>query len=200
MNLTKLFLDNLNEAIKKGAAATDPKDKSLICSNIALAIAMTGVVTEESINKLLSAKGTNEDKSESLKASAGKWNKKTSKKKQEEVAPVEEVPPVEEEQEDIEVVPVEESQDTEETPQESEVNNEEIEEEWTESAQEKYKEELERLNQYVEAWTEEYVFETCLYEFSEHQFNGKENVRPCNIEAFIAWLDQLAASFEEEQE
>lgn len=192
MNLTKLFLDNLNEAIKKGAAATDPKDKSLICSNIALAIAMTGVVTEESINKLLSTKGTNEDKSESLKASAGKGNKKTSKKKQEEVAPVEE------EQEDIEVVPVEESQDTEGTPQESEVNNEEIEEEWTESAQEKYKEELERLNQYTEAWTEEYVFETCLYEFSEHQFKGKENVRPCNIGAFIAWLDQLAASFEEE--
>lgn len=173
MNLTKVFLDNLKAANDGMTAMTDPKEKGKLGAQIALAVAATGSVSLDSIEAYLSSLGKN--KEDALKPSASKGSKKkTAEKKKEESAP--------------EPTPAEDVNETGESVEDDA--------EWTEAMCEKYSEELESLNAYFASeeeggWGEEYMCETCIYEFSEHASNDKSFITPLNIQAFLIYLDSL---------
>ena len=188
MDLNKIFYENLETALKTSKAIVDPKDKCMASANIALAIAMTGAVTEESLTKYINSATSGADKSSSLKPGANKAKKSSSKKTEEKPA----------EKAKAEVVP--EDSETEETePVDTENVEETDNDEWPEEIPEEYIDDINELKRYVEGWGEDYVYVDCLYEFSEHQFKGKENVRPSNIKGFVAYLQAWEKQCAEEE-
>lgn len=164
----------------------NPKDKALVCAELAQAIISTGVFLEiGETSKDVNEPEVKEEKKTAKKKTSSKGKsalKKEAAKEEitEEIAP--EAP--NEIKEEVPEMP--------EVPTEPVSNEVEIADEWTEEMIELKGEQLGRLNQYVDAWGEEYVYGDALLAFSEGAFSGGENVRPTNIDGFLAYLDALA--------
>lgn len=186
--LTNSFNKVIKEAYSLVGGITDVKDKAMALAAIAQAIASTGAVeaadiedvdgAKEEVKKDTAKKGASTNaKKDALKPEAGKGKTTPApKEEKEEIAPVEDPTPAEET-----------------TPEETEV---EIEEEWSEAMTELKAAELERLQGYVEAWTDEYVYGDCVAAFFESsEVTGADNIRPTNIDGFLTYLDQLAEQF-----
>lgn len=199
--MIKTFEFLINTGIEAVEGIVDAKEKATVCAELAKAIAMSGVlraseVETEEVTPVEEKKETK--KKSNKKASNKKEALKTENQKEETVTPmpVEEAPevpatPVEEVVPEEPQVPVEE--ETVATP--APTQEVEIVDEWTDEMCTLKAEQLEILNNYVAAWGDEYVYETCLGYFSEGAFTGAENVRPSNIDGFVVYLNQLAEQF-----
>jgi hypothetical protein len=204
--LSQNFYALIKEGYTLAKGITDVKDKAMVIASLAQAIATTGLVEGSGeIDTVDTATEVKETKKETkktetknatgknaLKPEAGKGTK-TAEAKEEKVE--EEIIP-EVTAEVVETAPqveAEEKVETE-TPAETEV---EIEEEWTDAMCELKAASLERLNQYVEAWGEDYVYNTCVPAFFEDaNVVGGDNIRPTNVDGFVTYLDQIADSAE----
>lgn len=196
--ISKMYYQAIQKAMKAAdnIEATEQYKKAMAFAAISQSIATAGLVepkeddeveavaeTKETAKKPETKKATTNTKKDALKPEAGKGAKAADPVKEEVVEEVE-----------AEVVPeAEEGAVQEETAVES--NGEvEIEEEWTDAMCELKAESLERLNAYVAAWTEDYVYNTCVPAFFEDQsIVGGDNIRPTNVDGFVTYLDQIAA-------
>lgn len=187
MNYDKKFEELITEGENTLKCVSDLKDKAMICAALAQAIAIkcSSMPVEESI-KL--DKETAVSGKDSLKNESTKEKKKTSTKKTAAATPAEEES-------------VENTTPVEEQPQETpalEVTPEDANDEWNEENNEKYKEFIDIVQQYRDAWEDEYVLGVALRDFMETSDtitdeNVWEYIRPTNIEAFVAYLDEINA-------
>lgn len=198
ISLTKTFSEALQKGFDATKAIMDPKDKALAYAHLAQAIAMTGLVeggtdttndAEVPVEKETKAKSKKNTNKDSLKADAGKGS--ATKEVVEEVEAEiieenEEEPVVEEIVEEI----------VEETAEEATEEEIEIDDEWTDEMINLKAAQLDLLNQYSDAWTEEYVFNDCVTAWSEGTFSGKDSIRPTNIDGFLTYLEQISESAE----
>lgn len=192
----------INTGVSSVEGIVDPKERAMVCAELAKAIAMSGVLREPEVEE--TAEQAEEKKEAKRKAaSKGKGNSKkealkTENQKEETVTPVKEevavpeTPAVPEEP----VAPAVE-EEVVKTPAVAPTEVE-IVDEWTDEMLTLKAEQLELLNSYVAAWGEEYVYNDCLGYFSEGAFAGAENVRPSNIDGFVVYLNQLAEQFAQE--
>lgn len=192
----------INTGVSSVEGIVDPKERAMVCAELAKAIAMSGVLREPEVEE--TAEQAEEKKEAKRKAaSKGKGNTKkealkTENQKEETVTPVKEevavpeTPAVPEEP----VAPAVE-EEVVETPTVAPTEVE-IVDEWTNEMLTLKAEQLELLNSYVAAWGEEYVYNDCLSYFSEGAFAGADNVRPSNIDGFVVYLNQLAEQFAQE--
>lgn len=197
--MIKTFEFLINTGVQSLEMVADAEKKASICAELAKAIAMSGVLRATDIDDSIApveekpeTAGKQKKNSRSSK-NAKKEALKTENQKEETVTPVEEPAapqePVEAPTQPIEEEPVE-------TPsQPAEV---EIVDEWTEEMQVLKAEQLGMLNNYVEAWGEEYVYNDCLGCFTENTLVGAENVRPSNIDGFVVYLNELAQQFSQQ--
>lgn len=184
-DLTKLYLDALKKGFEAAKMVTEYKDKALVYSDLAKAIGSTGLVEIPSDVKIEATDSKDSKKKgnkNSLKTEASKPAKedKADEKEDNEI-----VEPVNESTEDVQ-----DNQESDETNA-TEQTDEEVTEEWTEENTAAKAEVLERLNQFVEAWGEDYVYGDLVSAWSEGAFTGAENIRPTNIDGFVAYLDSL---------
>lgn len=158
----------------------EPKEKALACAALATAVAKSGLlmpmITLEGQTACLTNVEPEPIKETGKKKAAGKKKVEAKDVLKPEAAKIEAPAPIVEEQI--------------ETPQEPVETDE-----WTDETCTERAEELTMLNQYVEAWGEDYVYVDCLTAFTEGAFSGGENVRPSNIQGFLVYLQQLAEQF-----
>lgn len=204
--MKELFEQLINTGVEN-LEMVEPKDKSMVCAELAKAIAMSGLLSEgivtttEEDTKEPKAEEKTEPKKEKKTSSKSKTAK--SKAEKEALKPeagkgkkVAEEPVAEEPQEPE--VPQEEA--PAETPQEEVVaepgaQNLSDLDEWTEALQVEKREQLETLEAYTAAWGEEYVYNDCLSAFTNGVLTGPAAVRPSNIDGFVVYLQQLAEQF-----
>lgn len=178
--MLKTFESLINTGVEALEMVADAEKKAMICAELAKAIAMSGalkmdggveVAEVEVVEEKKKAPAKKSAKKEALKPEASKGTPEVPEE------PVTEVPeePVAEEP----VAPAEEPI---------------MEDEWTEEMQTLKAEQLELLAAYVEAWGQDYVYGDCLSAMTEGQLTGGENVRPSNIDGFLAYLNALAQS------
>lgn len=179
-NLTKVFSTALQKGFDAAKLIVEPKDKALAYAELVKAIAQTGLVVDTEIIEEIKEKETKKKSGkDSLKAESGKGKKKTEEPVEQ--APVDETPKASEVTEDIE----------EDIPEEDD--------NWeSEAIREAKNDQLELLQEYVTAWGEDYVYNTLLEAWSEGTFSGVENVRPSNIDGFLAYIAELVKQNESE--
>jgi hypothetical protein len=171
-NLKKTFLESLQKGFDAAKLITEPKDKAIAYAQLAQAIATTGLIDNAEIEEKDENKETTTKKKtsgkDSLKAESGKGNKKE------------------------EVVAEEPT-----TPEKVEETSEVVEDNWdSEEIRSQYEEQLTRLQAYVDAWGEDYVYTDLLNAWTEGAFNGADNVRPSNIDGFLTYIDALVEQSE----
>ena len=180
-----IFSTFIQEGYEAAKLIQDPANKATAYAALANAIATAGLVETNTDINLEEKESTTATKGkDSLKAESSKGTKKTSTKKKEEPV-AEEEPTVEEPQE--EEVKAEE-------PQSATVENKADADDWeAPGVQDKYAEQLGRLQAYVDAWGEDYVYGEALSYWSEGAFNSADSIRPSNIDGFLVYLDSLCA-------
>lgn len=183
MNLTKTFLQTLQKGFDAAKLIELPKERAMAYSELAKAIAMTGIIkdteemeiseetTEKEVTEKETKKKTTSKKKESLKNEASKTTKKESSEQN---------------------IEEDESKNIEEPSEDNE-----LEDQWTDEMSELKAEQVERLKQFVDAWGEDYVYEDCLSAWSEGAFTGVDNVRPTNIDGFVSYLELISSESEE---
>lgn len=193
-NLEKIFADFINEGAKAASLIQEPDKKAQAYAALATAIARTGYISPKADAVVSSETETKTAKTgkDSIKKGANKTKAKENKEVEAPVkAPVDAPLPapdlaVEETKNDVvekvEVEPVEN------TTAPAEQAAQEDAEEWTEEMTQKYANELADLDYYVQAWGEDYVYNTCVGEFLEWTATGSDQVRPTNIVAFVSYL------------
>lgn len=202
-SIKETFVTIINEGYKSTASITDPFNKATALASLGQAIALSGLLSTTTTMAETTEGTVEATGKDSLKAEAGKGTKKTASKskakttKKDEVPPVNEIPPVEEETE-VEIPPVEEDTAGEVAP----VTEGELSEEWTEEMSELKSEQLEVLQAYVDAWEASYVYGECIPAFFEdgsieaNEENYYEYIRPTNIDGFLSYLAALSSDEE----
>lgn len=198
--MIKTFEFLINTGIASIEGIVDPKEKAIVCADLAKAIAMSGILRgaeAEETTPVVEEKKETKKKGATKKASAKKEALKTENQKEETVTPIVETPAPVEVEEEVPQVPQEPivEEPVAEEPANIPVAEAEIVDEWTEEMLTLKAEQLGILNAYVEAWGAEYVYNDCLGCFSENAFTGAENVRPSNIDGFVVYLNELAQQF-----
>lgn len=173
--LQMAFTDFINAGSEAAKRITEAKDKAMAYAALAQAIAESKLMDVQTEAVETKAEVTGK---ESLKAESSKGKTK-SKAKEKEVKE--------------EIVPEVEA----ETIPEVETSTEEVmEEEWSEKMQEVKAEQLGVLNQYIEAWGEEYIVTECMTRFFEDASITADQlwayIRPTNIDGFVAYLASIA--------
>ena len=208
--MKELFEQLINTGVEN-LEMVEPKDKSMVCAELAKAIAMSGLLSERIVTTI--EEDTKEPKAEEKtelkkeKKTSSKSKAAKSKAEKEALKPeagkgkkVAEEPVAEEPQEPE--VPQEEApaEIPAEVPQEEVVTEPAAQnlsdlDEWTEALQVEKREQLETLEAYTAAWGEEYVYNDCLSAFTNGVLTGPAAVRPSNIDGFVVYLQQLAEQF-----
>ena len=186
--MIKTFEQLINTGVESLEMVADAKEKAAICAELAKAIAMSGLLTGAA--PAVEVKETKEEKKKTTKKNTKKDALKPEASKGESAPAVIEEEPVATPQEPVVTEP--EVSEPEVAP----TTNTEIVDEWTDEMVELKAEQLQRLNDYVEAWEADYVYNDCLGAMTEGVLVGAENVRPSNIDGFLAYLDALAASMQ----
>lgn len=180
--MKKTFITLVNTALSNLELIGEADKKASICAELAKAVAMSGLMNEVIEKEEVEEEPVRETKKKtSRKSKALKKDalKPEASKVDEEVEPVEKIEePVEEETEAVEPVePIEESEENDFT-----------------------QEQLDTLAIYVDAWGDEYVYDTCLSAFSEGLLSGIDNITPSNIEGFLVYLEDVAKMLADENE
>lgn len=181
--LQMAFTDFINAGSEAAKRITEAKDKAMAYAALAQAIAESKLMDVQTEAVETKAEVTGK---ESLKAESSKG--KTKSKAKEKEVKEEIVPEVE-----AETIPEAEA----EAIPEVETSTEEVmEEEWSEKMQEVKAEQLGVLNQYIEAWGEEYIVTECMTRFFEDASITADQlwayIRPTNIDGFVAYLASIA--------
>lgn len=174
-----IFSTFIQEGYEAAKLIQDPANKATAYAALANAIATAGLVETNTDINLEEKESTTATKGkDSLKAESSKGTKKTSTKKKEEPVAAEEP------QEEVKA----------EEPQSETVENSADTDDWdAPGVQDKYAEQLSRLQAYVDAWGEDYVYGEALSYWSEGAFNSADSIRPSNIDGFLVYLDSLCA-------
>lgn len=174
--MLKTFEYLINTGVESLGMVADAEKKAAICAELAKAIAMSGALAGATVVE------TQEDAKEEAKADKKKDAKKNTKKDalKPESGKGEEAPAVQQE-----------TSATQEAP-EATVEEPIMDDEWTEEMATLKAEQLELLTAYIDAWGEDYVYGDCLSAMTEGQLTGGENVRPSNIDGFLAYLGAIA--------
>ena len=178
-----IFTTSVNEAMKAAKAIPDAGKRAEIYANIATAIATTGLVTGSSAEEVAHSTTMGSEDVASMerakreaeaapKKKAEKAEKKADAKKALKQTPDKTV--------DDEV--------KEETPQWTT--------EWTEEAMEAFADELNTLETKIAEYGEE--LDEAVKEFSSEKYKSVDDLNPLNIRAFLAYLESLENSDEEE--
>ena len=182
-----IFTTSVNEAMKAAKAIPDAGKRAEIYANIATAIATTGLVTGSSAEEVARSTTMGSEDVASMerakreteaapKKKAEKAEKKTGAKTDAKKA-LKQTP---DKTVDDEV--------KEETPQWTT--------EWTEEAMEAFADELNTLETKIAEYGEE--LDEAVKEFSSEKYKSVDDLNPLNIRAFLAYLESLENSDEEE--
>lgn len=164
-----VFKDVLSKANKLAETISDPKDRAEIYVKIANAIALSGLISEESATE----------------KPATKKDKKSEPAKKPE--PVKETKPTEEPKTEAN------EEDVPFNPEDAQIND--SDKEWTEEAIQKYAKEIEALQKAKEIYGEEAMSEVVEL-FSEGLYKSIEDINPLNIVGFMAYVESLQAEEE----
>ena len=182
-----IFTTSVNEAMKAAKAIPDAGKRAEIYANIATAIATTGLVTGSSAEEAArSATMGSEDVASMERA-----------KRETEAAPKKKAEKAEKKAD----AKTDAKKALKQTPDKT-VDDEVKEEtpqwttEWTEEAMEAFANELNTLETKIAEYGEE--LDEAVKEFSSEKYKSVDDLNPLNIRAFLAYLESLENSDEEE--
>lgn len=197
--LMKSFQSAINDANKQVEliTGTDAQyKKARVYAELAKAIALTGVINQANVDKVIEEKKDNVETKEetaSNKTSTSKSNKDSLKRKstiskvtveetKESTKDVNKEAEIKEPETIIETseIPVAETKDVEE----------EFTSEWTDTAREYYKDELEFINNLTQSYGEE-TMNSCVELYTEGIYKTLNDINPLNIKGYVELMKQL---------
>ena len=185
-----IFTTSVNEAMKAAKAIPDAGKRAEVYANIAAAIATTGLVTgstAEAEPRATMGMGSEDMASlERAKREAETAPKKKTEKAEKKSAPKTDAKKVLKQEPDKTV----DDEVKEETPQWTT--------EWTDEAMNAFEEELTTLESKMETYGDE--LNLVVQEFSSNKYKSADELNPLNIRAFLAYLEALENSEEDEEE
>lgn len=183
-----IFTTSVNEAMKAAKAIPDAGKRAEVYANIAAAIATTGLVTgstAEAEPRATMGMGSEDMASlERAKREAETAPKKKAEKAEKKAASKTDAKKALKQTPDKTV----DDEVKEETPQWTT--------EWTEEAMEAFADELNTLETKIAEYGEE--LDEAVKEFSSEKYKSVDDLNPLNIRAFLAYLESLENSDEEE--
>ena len=185
-----IFTTSVNEAMKAAKAIPDAGKRAEVYANIAAAIATTGLVTgstAEAEPRATMGMGSEDMASlERAKREAETAPKKKTEKAEKKSAPKTDAKKALKQEPDKTV----DDEVKEETPQWTT--------EWTDEAMNAFEEELTTLESKMETYGDE--LNLVVQEFSSNKYKSADELNPLNIRAFLAYLEALENSEEDEEE
>ena len=185
-----IFTTSVNEAMKAAKAIPDAGKRADVYANIAAAIATTGLVTgstAEAEPRATMGMGSEDMASlERAKREAETAPKKKTEKAEKKSAPKTDAKKALKQEPDKTV----DDEVKEETPQWTT--------EWTDEAMNAFEEELTTLESKMETYGDE--LNLVVQEFSSNKYKSADELNPLNIRAFLAYLEALENSEEDEEE
>ena len=185
-----IFTTSINEAMKAAKAIPDAGKRAEVYANIAAAIATTGLVTgstAEAEPRATMGMGSEDMASlERAKREAETAPKKKTEKAEKKSAPKTDAKKALKQEPDKTV----DDEVKEETPQWTT--------EWTDEAMNAFEEELTTLESKMETYGDE--LNLVVQEFSSNKYKSADELNPLNIRAFLAYLEALENSEEDEEE
>ena len=185
-----IFTTSVNEAMKAAKAIPDASKRAEVYANIAAAIATTGLVTgstAEAEPRATMGMGSEDMASlERAKREAETAPKKKTEKAEKKSAPKTDAKKALKQEPDKTV----DDEVKEETPQWTT--------EWTDEAMNAFEEELTTLESKMETYGDE--LNLVVQEFSSNKYKSADELNPLNIRAFLAYLEALENSEEDEEE
>ena len=182
-----IFTTSVNEAMKAAKAIPDAGKRAEIYANIATAIATTGLVTGSSAEEVTRSTTMGSEDVASMERA----------KRETEAAPKKKAEKAEKKAD----AKTDAKKALKQTPDKT-VDDEVKEEtpqwttEWTEEAMEAFADELNTLETKITEYGEE--LDEAVKEFSSEKYKSVDDLNPLNIRAFLAYLESLENSDEEE--
>ena len=182
-----IFTTSVNEAMKAAKAIPDAGKRAEIYANIATAIATTGLVTGSSAEEV--ARSTTMGSEDVASMERAKRETEAAPKKKAEKA---------EKKADAKTDAKKALKQTPDKTVDDEVKEETPQwtTEWTEEAMEAFADELNTLETKIAEYGEE--LDEAVKEFSSEKYKSVDDLNPLNIRAFLAYLESLENSDEEE--
>ncbi len=182
-----IFTTSVNEAMKAAKAIPDAGKRAEIYANIATAIATTGLVTGSSAEEV--ARSTTMGSEDVASMERAKREAEAAPKKKAEKA---------EKKADAKTDAKKALKQTPDKTVDDEVKEETSQwtTEWTEEAMEAFADELNTLETKIAEYGEE--LDEAVKEFSSGKYESVDDLNPLNIRAFLAYLESLENSDEEE--
>ncbi len=183
-----IFATSVNKAMEAAKAIPDAGKRAEIYASIATAIATTGLVNGSSAETVAHTVMGSEDVAsmERAKHEAEAAPKKKAEKVEKKEAPKTDAKKALKQKPDKTV----DDEVKEETPQWTT--------EWTDEAMEAFAEELEILETKMELYGAD--LDDAVKEFSSNKYESADDLNPLNIRAFLAYLESLENSSEDEEE
>lgn len=189
-NLTKTFVSLVETGWESIQAISDPEKKALAVAELAKAVAATGLVGHLDVAPM-TAEQASETK-EAIKADKpGATTKAAPEPEKQKVAPEpkkEKAAPAPKKEEPAAEVQAQVTESSEST------------DEWNEVTEAKYAKELEYIGALMDSYGDEGpdIINECVADFSEGNYKSFEDITPSNIIGFVAFLELLLKSAEEE--
>lgn len=185
-----IFTTSVNEAMKAAKAIPDAGKRAEIYANIATAIATTGLVTgstaETATHTVMGSEDVASMERAKHEAEAAPKKKAEKAEKTEKKATTKTDAKTALKQEPDKTVDDEVKEETSQWTTE-----------WTEEAMDAFADELTALEGKIEAYGEE--LDLVVQEFSSNKYKSADELNPLNIRAFLAYLEALENSSDEEE-